>query len=95
MTKMNKKPPKKKASPTPSKPKKKSKRSQISASLRYDLLVKARFRCQACGVSAAKARLEIDHKKPISKGGTNDVGNLQVLCLCCNRGKAAKHGRKL
>lgn len=69
----------------------KVKRSLISASVRHDLLVKAKFRCQYCGVTASQARLEIDHKIPVSKGGTNVVSNLQVLCMRCNRGKAAKY----
>jgi 5-methylcytosine-specific restriction endonuclease McrA len=34
--------------------------------------------------------LEIDHKKPVAKGGLNAIANLQVLCRSCNRGKAAK-----
>lgn len=77
-----------------SKPKLKVKRSPISASVRYDVLLKAKFRCQCCGVSASQARLEIDHIKPVSKGGTNAAKNLQVLCMKCNRGKAAKHKTK-
>jgi 5-methylcytosine-specific restriction endonuclease McrA len=65
-------------------------RSRISPGIRYDALVRANFRCEACGVLARNARLEIDHKKPIAKGGTNAIANLQVLCVSCNRGKGAK-----
>lgn len=67
------------------------KRSPITPSVRYDVLLRANFRCQCCGVTAKNARLEIDHIIPVSKGGTNAISNLQVLCLKCNRGKAAKH----
>lgn len=43
--------------------------------------------CQACG---AKDHLEIDHDVPVSRGGTNDLRNLQLLCAPCNRSKGAK-----
>jgi 5-methylcytosine-specific restriction endonuclease McrA len=32
-------------------------------------------------------RLELDHKLPKSKGGNDDLDNLQTLCFECNRGK--------
>jgi len=38
-------------------------------------------RCSQCG---ATENLTIDHIIPISKDGTNDLDNLQVLCLSCN-----------
>jgi 5-methylcytosine-specific restriction endonuclease McrA len=41
-----------------------------------------------CGASRNEgAILEIDHIHPVSKGGTNDLSNLQVLCRDCNAGK--------
>ncbi len=82
---------------SPSKPiskvakaKTKTRRKVIPPGLRWDLLEAARFRCQACGVPASQARLEIDHKTPVSKGGKDLKSNYQVLCLRCNRGKGAK-----
>lgn len=77
----------------PPKPKKqpiKTRRKPIPSGLRYDVLQRANFRCEACGVSAKDARLEIDHKIPVSKGGLTTLRNLQVLCRSCNRGKGAK-----
>ena len=40
--------------------------------------------CVLCGASE---NLEIDHITPVSKGGTADHDNLQVLCRSCNRSK--------
>lgn len=33
-------------------------------------------------------QLTVDHIRPVSKGGTNDVGNMQLACARCNREKA-------
>lgn len=33
---------------------------------------------------------EIDHMKPLSRGGTNDIGNLVLACFRCNGEKHAK-----
>lgn len=43
--------------------------------------------CRKCG---RVDNLQIDHKKPLAKGGTNELRNLQILCGECNRRKAAK-----
>ncbi len=56
----------------------------ISGTLRYDVLKAARFRCELCGVSADERALEVDHIRPKSRGGTNEISNLQALCYSCN-----------
>jgi 5-methylcytosine-specific restriction protein A len=37
-----------------------------------------------------KTKLTVDHIIPISRGGTNDIGNIQPLCLHCNLEKSDK-----
>lgn len=44
--------------------------------------------CFYCNVVPNK--IEIDHKIPISRGGTNDENNLVVACQKCNRSKRNK-----
>ncbi|WP_461174169.1 HNH endonuclease [Arthrobacter sp. Z1-9] len=34
-----------------------------------------------------RAKLQVDHKLPLTWGGTNNIKNLQALCLDCNHGK--------
>jgi hypothetical protein len=55
--------------------------------LRYQILKRDR-RCVLCGVGPKEARLEVDHIVPRSKGGSNELANLQTLCDGCNRGKS-------
>jgi predicted restriction endonuclease len=65
------------------------KRQPIKPSLRFEILKRDGYRCQMCGVTAKDgATLEIDHITPVSKGGSNDADNLQVLCRDCNIGKS-------
>jgi diadenosine tetraphosphate (Ap4A) HIT family hydrolase len=56
----------------------------VSGTLRYEVLRRARFRCELCGVSADVRTLEVDHIIPRNKGGTDDPDNLQALCYSCN-----------
>jgi 5-methylcytosine-specific restriction endonuclease McrA len=42
-------------------------------------------RCLACGDT--EAVLEADHIVPLTRGGTDDIGNIQPLCGSCNRKK--------
>jgi ATP adenylyltransferase len=56
----------------------------VSGTLRYEVLKRARFRCELCGVSADVRALEVDHILPRSRGGTDALDNLQALCYRCN-----------
>ena len=63
----------------------KYKRKAIKLKDRYAVMVRDGFKCKLCG---SKEQLEVDHIKPISKGGENDRENLQTLCWLCNIGKS-------
>jgi len=66
-----------------------SKNVKVSQKLRVDILARDSYTCQMCGIGAKNgAVLEIDHIHPVSKGGTNNPANLQVLCRECNGGKS-------
>jgi 5-methylcytosine-specific restriction endonuclease McrA len=47
-----------------------------------DIEKKFKNTCVECG---SKINLEVDHIVPVSKNGTSDECNLQVLCRPCNR----------
>ncbi len=56
----------------------------IPGTLRYQVLKRARRRCELCGVFEEEKALELDHIIPRNKGGTDDISNLQALCYSCN-----------
>jgi len=61
--------------------------SPVSDSTRYMVLKESGQRCALCGATKNLRPLDIDHIRPSSRGGTDDVWNLQVLCSKCNRSK--------
>lgn len=72
----------------------KEKRSRhIPASVRVSVLHRDNYKCVFCGRSSREVKLEVDHKEPFSKGGGNNLNNLQTLCFDCNRGKGARRLR--
>lgn len=62
-------------------------RKQIPKSVRFEVFKRDKFTCQYCGKQAPEAILEVDHIKPVSKGGDNRIINLITSCRECNRGK--------
>jgi ATP adenylyltransferase len=61
----------------------------VPGSARYEVLKRARFRCELCGIPASERALEVDHIVPRKHGGRDDLENLQALCWKCNSGKGA------
>jgi hypothetical protein len=63
---------------------------QIPESIRRAVHERDGGRCVRCGDGPPAAELHVDHIYPWSKGGTNDLSNLQLLCQRCNLSKGAK-----
>lgn len=53
------------------------------------LLSLQRGKCAGCGIKLKE--YHVDHVRPISRGGSNDFYNLQILCPLCNRTKCAQN----
>lgn len=63
------------------------------AQARYTVLQRDGSHCRVCGRSPKDGvRLNVDHKKPLSKRWDLrlKLQNLQVLCQSCNRGKGGR-----
>ncbi|MDC3305087.1 HNH endonuclease [bacterium] len=54
-----------------------------SNKVRKQVLAEYNTCCAACGCTDTEA-LQIDHVIPQSKGGSDEIDNLQVLCYVCN-----------
>jgi hypothetical protein len=63
-------------------------RKGLSKKIRFEVFKRDSFTCQYCGKSAPEVVLEVDHIKPVSKDGENDIVNLITACKACNAGKS-------
>lgn len=64
-----------------------AKRKVLSKKIRFEVFKRDGFTCQYCGRSAPDVILEVDHIKPVAKGGQNEIINLITSCRDCNSGK--------
>jgi diadenosine tetraphosphate (Ap4A) HIT family hydrolase/5-methylcytosine-specific restriction endonuclease McrA len=62
----------------------------VSGSTRYNVLKRAKYRCELCGAHETQVALHVDHIMPRSKGGPDDLSNFQALCQTCNTNKRAE-----
>lgn len=62
----------------------KIKRKTYSPDVRKLLYIKADGKCELCGKKILLDDMTIDHVKPLSMGGEDDVSNLACTCLPCN-----------
>lgn len=60
----------------------KQKRGRIPEEVRVAVWRRDQGRCARCG---SRENLEYDHIVPLSKGGSNTVRNIELLCEKCNR----------
>ena len=66
-------------------------RGKVSNKMRFEIYKRDGYRCCICGRSEYSDYLEIDHIKPIAKGGKSTYNNLQTLCRRCNKEKGDKY----
>ena len=59
----------------------------VPGPVRYQVLKRAKSRCELCGISAKIKALEVDHIVPKNWGGKHDISNYQALCYTCNSQK--------
>ena len=53
---------------------------------RQKVFIRDGFTCRIC--KQAKA-CEVDHIRPLAKGGTDDLNNLQSVCIPCHKQKTS------
>jgi len=66
----------------------------LSDTMKYEVLKRAKLRCELCGISNEFRPLEVDHILPRSHGGTDTLENLQSLCYSCNAMKGNRDDTK-
>lgn len=59
----------------------------VPGTARYEVLKRAKFRCELCDISVDEKALEVDHIHPRNLGGSDELHNLQALCYSCNATK--------
>ena len=70
----------------------KRKTSYLFRKNRKQLLSEDGASCAACGNS--KRELQCDHVVPVADGGSDELDNLQLLCVKCHKKKTAKEHEK-
>ena len=61
-----------------------AKHKSFSVQKRQDIYKKTEGHCYLCGEFVDFDSFEVEHKIPLSKGGTNGLDNLFCACHCCN-----------
>ena len=65
--------------------KRKIKHKRFSNRKRRSIYEKTQGHCYLCGELVKFNSFEVDHKIPLSKGGTDDISNLYCSCHKCNK----------
>jgi len=74
-----------------------SQRNYLSVHIRRAVMTKANYRCEHVDPKSkrrcnSKFQLQVDHIKPLAKGGTDEIQNLRALCGIHNRYEALRWG---
>ena len=68
---------------------KQRKRTHIPKGMKHEVFKRDNWTCVECGARKEDgAILHVDHIIPVSKGGTDELSNLQTLCKDCNLNKS-------
>lgn len=59
---------------------------RLTTSQKLEFVAKHGYVCMCCGKTEA---ITFDHVVPISKGGTDSIENMQLLCVSCNSSKGS------
>lgn len=60
---------------------------KITTSALRQLLVKQNYRCALTGWDLRPENASVDHVQPLARGGTNTIGNIQIVHGDANRAK--------
>ena len=69
-------------------------RKSFSADLKRELHKAQGGKCMYCGRKPGIDLMDVDHKNPMAKGGSDQKRNLQLLCRSCNTRKGATTDRQ-
>jgi 5-methylcytosine-specific restriction endonuclease McrA len=61
--------------------------SRSWSSIRKAVLLRDVYRCASCRRIVDGPDAQVDHMLPLSEGGTDDLANLQTLCIGCHSRK--------
>ena len=64
-------------------------RIHFSKEFKQLVLDKSKNKCAKCDCCLKGKKYEVDHIRPLSNGGTNELYNLQALCKACHQDKTA------
>ncbi|MBB71508.1 MAG: hypothetical protein CMF50_03840 [Legionellales bacterium] len=66
------------------------KRCNIPKKIKSALYKRENQECAICKIPLSLSEMTLDHIIPLSKGGHNDLVNLQCVCNICNQKKSDK-----
>lgn len=78
-----------------SKPKRRKRQKILKGDL-TKVMQRQKSKCALCGrkLTEHPKNYDIDHKKPLSEGGTNSIRNLQAICAICHKQKSDREKTK-